>query len=170
MAIKETGVVRRIDDLGRVVIPKEFRRAMHIQEGDPFELLIIDDKTVGFRKNIDSTTLKEAKTAAFTLKHMFSHDKFTVYDQTFFNDMFTEFFKAERINADIQKAMDDYNKNRDSGTMVGCWNKTIIMPLYNEGIVTCLVVAETDDINITHISNIRQAMETIASFIKYESR
>lgn len=33
--MKATGVVRRIDDLGRIVIPKEIRRTMRIREGDP---------------------------------------------------------------------------------------------------------------------------------------
>ena len=33
--LKATGIVRRIDDLGRVVIPKEIRRTMRIREGDP---------------------------------------------------------------------------------------------------------------------------------------
>lgn len=32
--MKATGIVRRIDDLGRIVIPKEIRRTMHIREGD----------------------------------------------------------------------------------------------------------------------------------------
>ena len=41
--MKATGIVRRIDDLGRVVIPKEVRRALHIKEGDPLELYTIDD-------------------------------------------------------------------------------------------------------------------------------
>lgn len=40
--MKATGIVRRIDDLGRVVIPKEIRRTMHIREGDrPLTLLIL---------------------------------------------------------------------------------------------------------------------------------
>ena len=34
--MKATGIVRRIDDLGRVVIPKEIRRTMRIREGDPY--------------------------------------------------------------------------------------------------------------------------------------
>ena len=36
--MKATGIVRRIDDLGRVVIPKEIRRTMNIREGDPLEI------------------------------------------------------------------------------------------------------------------------------------
>lgn len=35
--MKATGIVRRIDDLGRVVIPKEIRRTMRIREGDPLQ-------------------------------------------------------------------------------------------------------------------------------------
>ena len=35
--MKATGIVRRIDDLGRIVIPKEIRRTMRIHEGDPLE-------------------------------------------------------------------------------------------------------------------------------------
>ena len=38
--MKATGIVRRIDDLGRVVIPKEIRRTMRIREGDPFFTLL----------------------------------------------------------------------------------------------------------------------------------
>ena len=37
--MKATGIVRRIDDLGRVVIPKEIRRTLRIREGDPLELI-----------------------------------------------------------------------------------------------------------------------------------
>jgi len=36
--MKETGIVRRIDDLGRLVVPKEIRRAMKIKDDDPFEI------------------------------------------------------------------------------------------------------------------------------------
>lgn len=36
--MKATGIVRRIDDLGRIVIPKEIRRTMRIREGDPLHI------------------------------------------------------------------------------------------------------------------------------------
>ena len=41
--MKATGIVRRIDDLGRVVIPKEIRRTMRIREGDPLEIYTTRD-------------------------------------------------------------------------------------------------------------------------------
>jgi AbrB family transcriptional regulator (stage V sporulation protein T) len=48
--MKATGIVRRIDDLGRVVIPKEIRRTMRIREGDPLEIYTDRDGTVIFKK------------------------------------------------------------------------------------------------------------------------
>ena len=48
--MKATGIVRRIDDLGRVVIPKEIRRTMHIREGDPLEIYTDAEGGVVFRK------------------------------------------------------------------------------------------------------------------------
>ena len=48
--MKATGIVRRIDDLGRVVIPKEIRRTMRIREGDPLEIYTDHEGEVIFKK------------------------------------------------------------------------------------------------------------------------
>lgn len=48
--MKATGIVRRIDDLGRIVIPKEIRRTMRIREGDPLEIYTSRDGEVIFKK------------------------------------------------------------------------------------------------------------------------
>ncbi len=48
--MKATGIVRRIDDLGRVVIPKEIRRTMRIREGDPLEIFTDAEGQVIFKK------------------------------------------------------------------------------------------------------------------------
>lgn len=47
--MRATGIVRRIDDLGRIVIPKEVRKRLNIREGDPFELYL-DGETVVLKK------------------------------------------------------------------------------------------------------------------------
>ncbi len=46
--MKATGIVRRIDDLGRVVIPKEIRRTMRIREGDPSQMTLTPWETFCF--------------------------------------------------------------------------------------------------------------------------
>ena len=49
--MKATGIIRRVDDLGRVVIPKEIRRTLHIREGDPLEIYTTENgKGVCFQK------------------------------------------------------------------------------------------------------------------------
>lgn len=48
--MKATGIIRRIDDLGRIVIPKEIRRTLRIREGDPFELYTGQNGEVIFKK------------------------------------------------------------------------------------------------------------------------
>ena len=48
--MKATGVVRRIDDLGRVVIPKEIRRTLRIKEGDPLEIFTDKEGEVILKK------------------------------------------------------------------------------------------------------------------------
>lgn len=61
--MRATGIIRRIDDLGRVVIPKEIRRSMSIREGDPLEIYTDANGTICFRKyspigEIDLDTMK----------------------------------------------------------------------------------------------------------------
>lgn len=48
--MKATGIVRRIDDLGRIVIPKEIRRVLRIKDGDPLEIYTDRDGEVVFKK------------------------------------------------------------------------------------------------------------------------
>lgn len=48
--IHSVGVVRRIDDLGRIVLPKDVRRAMRISEGDPLEMFVTDTGEIVLRK------------------------------------------------------------------------------------------------------------------------
>lgn len=44
--MRATGIIRRIDDLGRIVIPKEIRRSVRIDEGDPLEIFTTNDGAI----------------------------------------------------------------------------------------------------------------------------
>ena len=44
--MRATGIVRRVDELGRIVIPKEIRKNLHIKDGDPLEMYIDNDGLV----------------------------------------------------------------------------------------------------------------------------
>lgn len=69
--MKSTGIVRRVDDLGRVVIPIELRRTLRIQEKDPMEIFVDGDKIV--LKKYDPTCIfcgKEENIRSFRDKNV----------------------------------------------------------------------------------------------------
>ena len=78
--MKATGIVRRVDDLGRIVIPKEVRRQLRITEGTTTELLVEDNKVI-FQKYIP---VKNVKESVYDLRKVF-------YEME-------EFFNAETAN------------------------------------------------------------------------
>ncbi len=57
--MKATGIVRRIDDLGRVVVPKEIRRTLRIREGDPLEIFVDREGEVILKKYSPINELSE---------------------------------------------------------------------------------------------------------------
>lgn len=67
--MKATGIVRRIDDLGRVVIPKEIRRMMRIREGDPLEIYTNNDGEVIFKKYSPVGEMSESATQVAEIMH-----------------------------------------------------------------------------------------------------
>lgn len=73
-----TGIVRRIDDLGRVVIPKEIRRTMRIKEGDPLEIFTTREGEVVFKKYryVDEVDWDKAKAIVKALTNL----PFALYD------------------------------------------------------------------------------------------
>ena len=79
--MKATGIVRRIDDLGRIVIPKEIRRSLKIREGDPLEIFLEKDyvcfKRYSALGSLSEETLRVAQTMAQrTFKHQIA-----IYDR-----------------------------------------------------------------------------------------
>lgn len=69
--MKATGVVRRIDDLGRVVIPKDIRRTMRIHDGDPMEIYVENPDCIIFKKYHPISALADtSKSAAVSLHNV----------------------------------------------------------------------------------------------------
>ena len=82
--MKATGIVRRIDDLGRVVIPKEIRRTMRIREGDPLEIFVSNEGEVIFKKYspIKLLLLSKENFRFLIFNHPMSNISFLTYSQT----------------------------------------------------------------------------------------
>ena len=68
--MRATGIVRRLDDLGRIVIPKEIRRSLNVSENDAMEIWVTDDHTgiVLTKYNCDENAVTLLKQAAQMLE------------------------------------------------------------------------------------------------------
>lgn len=71
--VKETGIVRRLDDLGRLVIPKEIRKQYRLKEGDSIEFFIEGDKIIIQKFDILSRHLEEIEIMVETLQAMYQN-------------------------------------------------------------------------------------------------
>ncbi len=71
--MKATGIVRRIDELGRVVIPKEIRRTLRIKEGDPLEIFTERDELMLKKYSLITTLDNFAEGIAKSLNEMSGH-------------------------------------------------------------------------------------------------
>ena len=83
--MKATGVIRRIDDLGRVVIPKEIRRTLHLREGDPLEICTTEDgRYVCFKKYMvtEEPNIKSILSALYaSAAAEFGRDEVALYNE-----------------------------------------------------------------------------------------
>ena len=99
--MKATGIVRRIDDLGRVVIPKDIRRTLHIREGDPLEIYT-DHGSVIFKRYDPSSEWSR------TL------DEFKEDVYNYFDTYTSEDYKLKKeIGVAIDKIQENFKKLRE---------------------------------------------------------
>lgn len=101
--MKATGIVRRIDDLGRVIIPKEIRRSLNIREGDPLEIYLNEDGGVVFRKysllGMSDDVLRTAKLMA-----KFAGTEIAIYDRDY------KLTGGKSYPVNIPEVWNDFNK------------------------------------------------------------
>ena len=75
--MKATGIIRRIDDLGRVVVPKELRRMMRIKEGDPLEIFTTNENAIILKKYHENEPEKNGIAVEPSAE---THKQVTIYD------------------------------------------------------------------------------------------
>ena len=81
--MKATGIIRRIDDLGRVVIPKEIRHTLKIREGDPLEIFIEDNDCVCFKRySVLGSLTEDSMRVAITMASNSGLRPIAIYDTT----------------------------------------------------------------------------------------
>ena len=178
--MKATGVVRRIDDLGRVVIPKEIRKTLRIKEGDPLEIFTDKEGEVILKKYSPIGELTEfatgyAETLAKTTGHIACiTDKDTVIAVS--GGAKKELLEQD-VSEELERLMDDKEKytskeNNDLAIPITknenkerIYNSQVVYPIISDGDVIGTVILLSKD-NNTKMNEVEQKVaQSAASFL-----
>ena len=178
--MKATGVVRRIDDLGRVVIPKEIRKTLRIKEGEPLEIFTDKDGSILLRKYSPIGELTEfateyAETLAKTTGHIACiTDKDTVIAVS---GASKKEFLEQGISEELEKLLEDkenYTSKENNDISVPItrndnkdrkFNSQVVYPIISDGDVIGSVILLSKDSG-TKMSEVEQkVVQSAASFL-----
>ena len=178
--MKATGVVRRIDDLGRIVIPKEIRKVLRIKEGDPIEIFTSKDGEVILKKYSPIGELSEFATGyAETLSKTTGHiacitDKDTVI-------AVSGGPKKEYLEQGVSKQLEEVMENRevytssennqvalpitDTDNYERKYNSQIIYPIISQGDVIGSVILLSKEQGTKMVESDMKVIQSAAGFL-----
>ena len=178
--MKATGVVRRIDDLGRVVIPKEIRKTLRIKEGDPLEIFTDKEGEVILKKYSPIGELSEfateyAETLAKTTGHIACiTDTDTVIAVS---GAAKKEFLEQGISEELEKILEDkenYTSKENNDISVPItkndnkerkFNSQVVYPIISDGDVIGSVILLSKD-SRTKMTEVEQkVVQSAASFL-----
>ncbi len=178
--MKATGVVRRIDDLGRVVIPKEIRRTLRIKEGDPLEIFTEKAGEIILKKYSPIGELSEfASEYAETLTKTTGHiacitDKDTVIAVS---GAPKKDLLEHNVSTQLEKIMDDQDKyiskeNNEVSIPITqndgknkIYNSQVIYPIVSDGnsIGSVILISKDPKVKMTEVE--QKLVQSAASFL-----
>ena len=169
--MKATGIVRRIDDLGRVVIPKEIRRTLRIREGDPLEIFTDREGGVILKKYSPIGELTDfSKEYAESLQQAIGHIAFISVSGATKKD-----YIERKISSELESVMDgrksiiitESNKTipLHNDEDPGEYTSQVIAPIIAEGdaIGAVLIVSKEQDNEFGELQ--LKLVETAAAFL-----
>jgi len=178
--LKATGIVRRIDDLGRVVIPKEIRRTLKIREGDPLEIFVDRDGEVILKKYSPIGELGDfAQEYADSLHEAMGHIALIADRDTIIAVSGTP--KKEFINRPLSSAVEKVMETKKSilindtadhkfykeaeDDTIAKFNAEVIAPIISEGDAIGAVILGTKDKDVKMAELELKLVETAAGFL-----
>lgn len=176
--MKATGIVRRIDELGRVVIPKEIRRTLRIRKGDPLEIFTEKEELV-LRKYSPILSLdKNAKMVTDTIKEITGGlailtDRDSVLSSS--GEKGKE-FEGKRLSSDMEKAMENRKSillNASEGSNIlpvydgqeTQYTSQAITPILSAGETLGLIILQTDKDNKVFTVQEVKIIQSLSSFL-----
>jgi len=173
--MKATGIVRRIDDLGRVVIPKEIRRTLRIKEGDPLEIFTDREGEVIFKKYSPIGELNDfAAQYAETLWRtcdlpvvICDRDSVTASAGVPKRDFMDRQVSTEAEKLIEARALYTYKQGSEGVPLIDGidnWRISCLMPIITEGDITGCVISLTDSERAAQEAEVK-LIQTAATFL-----
>jgi AbrB family transcriptional regulator (stage V sporulation protein T) len=176
--MKATGIVRRIDDLGRVVVPKEIRRTLRIREGDPLEIFTDREGEIILKKYspigelsqfakqyADSLTQTTGYTVAITDKDQFIAVSGPTKKDLLSKSISRELEELINERESIIASNDDKNHIRISNEDDSEFTYQVISPIISEGDAIGSVILLTKDSKVKFGEMEVKLASTAASFL-----
>lgn len=178
--MKATGVVRRIDDLGRIVIPKEIRKTLRIKEGDPLEIFTDKEGEVILKKYSPIGELSEfaagyAETLAKTTGHIACiTDKDTVIAVS--GGSKKEFLEQD-LSKELEQLLEDkevYTSKENNEVSIPItkndnkerkYNSQVVHPIISQGDVIGSVILLSKDVNTKMGDTELKVVQSAAGFL-----
>lgn len=177
--MKATGIVRRIDDLGRVVIPKEIRRTMRIKEGDPLEIFTDRGGEIILKKYSPIKELSEfASEYAESLYETLGFDCVITDADSIVavSGVFDKEYLSTRINSDLESIIEKrivYNSLEEKEVIrisieqanIKKYISQVIVPIISQGdpIGTIIFMSQKGDAEIGEVEI--NVLKTAANFL-----
>ena len=153
--MKSTGVIRRIDELGRIVIPKEIRKNLGIREGDNLEILIENDKLTLQKFSKITNYQEDIENIIYNIARSFNI-KINFYDREKLIYAADNYFK----NINVQKIINDIINNRKEETIELENHKLFCKPIIILSDVTGILVFEVNN-NMNEINKIANFLTNV---------
>ena len=177
--MKATGIVRRIDDLGRVVIPKEIRRTLRIREGDPLEIFTDRDGGVILKKYSPIEELTDfLKEYCESLQQVIGHIVLICDKDAFVSvsGATKKEYLERKVSSELEKIMDDRKTvllSKSNNTVIPLhnddeetsYNSQVIAPIIAEGdeIGAVIILSKEEDVELGEVET--KLVETAAAFL-----
>lgn len=163
MNTKNTGIIRRIDDLGRIVIPRELRRKLKIHEGDPLEFYVTDDGVLIKKYSFSKQITEELNGAVASLRGSFPEMRFVALDEYGGNIK-----PGTSLPAGAMQTASDAREHRRTETNTTDTETIVVVPIVASGEVHGMLMAMSrDEDKDNTIQCVTKTIEAICRYIKY---
>lgn len=164
MNTKNTGIIRRIDDLGRIVIPREIRRRLHIHEGDALELCT-SDNGVYFQKYLFAGQItNEMNRAVSSLRSVYKDMRFYALDE------YGVSLVPQILPAGADKAVGEARQARSRTISIAVnteseSNTIIVASIVHDGDICGMLMGSGTDISVEKADAASKTMEAMSKYI-----